>query len=125
MNSYEERNDTRKSLLFLICVVASSLFVYVILPTKSSSPKQQSLSLEEKTEQKHVAPNFVYILADDLAWNSMGYQNFDLDVTPHLTAFAKDGIILDNFYAQEVFSWVYIFYIPPNSNIYLWLLCFI
>ena len=49
-------------------------------------------------------PNFILILADDLGFNSIGYQNITdmTDYTPYLNAYASAGIILDNYYAQEV-----------------------
>ena len=50
-------------------------------------------------------PNFVILLADDLAWNSIGYSSDELAfVTPTLTSLAQSGVIMDNFYAQEVCS---------------------
>ena len=48
-------------------------------------------------------PNFVFILSDDLGWNSIGYQDYDLSfATPRLTSLAKSGLILSNYYSQEV-----------------------
>jgi hypothetical protein len=48
-------------------------------------------------------PNIVFVLADDLGWNAIGYQNFDLSfVSPNLNTLASDGLILANYYAQEV-----------------------
>ena len=48
-------------------------------------------------------PHIIYILADDMGWNSVGYEDYDLAfATPTLTALAQSGVILDNFYAQEV-----------------------
>lgn len=50
-------------------------------------------------------PHIIFLLADDLGWNSLGYQNFDLgEVSPTLTQLAQEGIILDSYYAQEVCS---------------------
>lgn len=48
-------------------------------------------------------PNFVFLLADDLGWNAIGYQDFDLDfTTPTLKKLAKTGIIMENYYGQEM-----------------------
>ena len=48
-------------------------------------------------------PHIIYILADDLGWNSIGYEDFDLSfTTPTLTTLAQEGIIMNSFYAQEV-----------------------
>lgn len=50
-----------------------------------------------------VKPNFVFILADDLGWNSIGYQEYDLSfTTPFLSQLAQRGVIMDNYYAQEM-----------------------
>ncbi len=50
-----------------------------------------------------VSPHIVFILSDDLGWNSLGYENYDLDfATPYLTAMAESGVILTNYYTQEV-----------------------
>ena len=54
-------------------------------------------------DSHYQAPNIVFILADDLGWNSIGYQDYDLSfATPHLTSLARDGLILSNYYSQEV-----------------------
>lgn len=48
-------------------------------------------------------PNFIFILADDLGWNSIGYENYDLSfATPFLNKMASNGIIMTNHYSQEV-----------------------
>ncbi|KAJ1423509.1 alkaline-phosphatase-like protein, partial [Ochromonadaceae sp. CCMP2298] len=48
-------------------------------------------------------PNILFILADDLSWNSMGYMDYDLAfATPTLTALALRGVIMTNYYAQEL-----------------------
>ena len=48
-------------------------------------------------------PNFVFILADDLGYNALGYDDSDIDfATPFLTNMANEGIILTNYYSPEV-----------------------
>jgi hypothetical protein len=50
-------------------------------------------------------PNVIFMLADDLGWNSLGYHDYDLgEITPVLTELAQSGIIIDSYYAQEVCS---------------------
>ena len=45
------------------------------------------------------APHIVYILADDLGWNDIGYQSTDLlGFSPTLDALAAKGVKLSNFY---------------------------
>ena len=47
-------------------------------------------------------PNVVFVLADDLGFNSIGDQDLDLDfATSFLSKMAEKGIILSNYYTQE------------------------
>ena len=58
-----------------------------------------TIEVNEKEAKKHI----IFMLADDLGWNSVGYMDYDLSfATPHLSALASQGIIMDNYYAQEV-----------------------
>jgi len=58
-----------------------------------------TIEINEKEANKHI----IFILADDLGWNSIGYQDYDLSfATPTLSSMASQGIIFDNYYAQEV-----------------------
>lgn len=84
---------------------ASLLCIYGIIQIKSmywgvAEPSVINLSVSVKT-----SPHVILIVADDLAWNSIGYSSDELAfVTPRLTALGDSGIIMDNFYAQEVCS---------------------
>ena len=46
-------------------------------------------------------PNILLMLADDLGWYDVGFQNPKIQ-TPHIDKLAKDGVILDNYYVQPV-----------------------
>lgn len=49
-------------------------------------------------------PNIVYILADDLGWNDVGFrnrENEDVVATPHIDRLAAEGVVLDNYYVQS------------------------
>ncbi|XP_004645801.1 arylsulfatase B [Octodon degus] len=46
-------------------------------------------------------PNLVFVLADDLGWNDVGFHGSDLR-TPHLDALAAGGVRLDNYYTQPL-----------------------
>ena len=60
---------------------------------------------KSKTSSTSAQPNIILLVADDLGYNSIGYQQFDMaDFSPNLNAYASSGIILDNYYAQEVCS---------------------
>ena len=48
-------------------------------------------------------PNIVFVLADDLGWGDVGWNNPAMaDVTPHLTKLAKSGMVLSQYYVQQV-----------------------
>jgi arylsulfatase A-like enzyme len=74
------------------------VFVIATQTRPYNGPFKDTLQLDGKT-----SPNFVFILADDLGWNSIGYQDYDMSfATPILTSLAKKGMIMSNYYAQEV-----------------------
>ena len=69
--------------------------------SSSSSPTDEDDKIVTDTER----PHFVVILIDDLALNSIGYENYDfagLNISPNIDSLADGGIKLSNFYAQEV-----------------------
>lgn len=50
-------------------------------------------------------PNIVFILADDLGYNEMGFMNSTRQLhTPHLDALAHGGVVLKNYYVQPICS---------------------
>ncbi|XP_070581653.1 arylsulfatase B-like [Ptychodera flava] len=53
-----------------------------------------SWPVESKTERPHI----LFILADDLGWNDIGYNN-PCVITPTLDALAQDGVIFNQSYA--------------------------
>ncbi|XP_007519087.2 arylsulfatase B [Erinaceus europaeus] len=48
-------------------------------------------------------PHVVFVLADDLGWNDVGFHGSHIR-TPHLDALAADGVLLDNYYTQSLCS---------------------
>ncbi|XP_048255353.1 arylsulfatase J-like [Haliotis rufescens] len=48
-------------------------------------------------------PNIVFIVADDLGWNDVGYRNPQM-ITPNLDRLAKAGVILNSSYVQPLCS---------------------
>ncbi|KAL2099801.1 hypothetical protein ACEWY4_004195 [Coilia grayii] len=49
------------------------------------------------------SPNIVFILADDLGWNDVGFHGSEIK-TPNLDKLAKNGVQLDNYYVQPLCS---------------------
>ncbi len=58
-------------------------------------PALATISLAAETEQ----PNFVIFLTDDLGWGDLGCYGHPRIQTPHLDAFAKEGVRLTQCYA--------------------------
>ncbi|CAG5119578.1 unnamed protein product [Candidula unifasciata] len=48
-------------------------------------------------------PNIVFIVADDLGWNDVGFNNPDI-ISPNIDGLAKSGIILNQTYVQPLCS---------------------
>jgi arylsulfatase A-like enzyme len=46
-------------------------------------------------------PHVVFVLADDLGWNDLGFHGSVIR-TPHLDALAAGGVVLDNYYVQPL-----------------------
>ena len=46
-------------------------------------------------------PHILYILADDVGWQDLGFRGSDIR-TPHIDRLAKSGRLLDEFYAQPM-----------------------
>jgi len=80
------------------------------------SPSQDTFTLQDPTQDVTIVtttttvstgqyPNFVVIVADDLGWNALSYNDEDISfATPTLSGLASKGIIMGNYYAQEVCS---------------------
>ena len=50
-------------------------------------------------------PNILFLLADDLGYNEMGFMNASRGLlTPHLDALARDGVVLKNYYVEPICS---------------------
>jgi hypothetical protein len=74
-----------------------------------TNPRVNSFSEVSTSTSK---PNIVFILADDMAYNGIGLDSFTTEqtslgkaltlLTPTLNGLAKDGVVIQNYYAQEV-----------------------
>ncbi len=95
-NTSNTLNSVRSLVVFMIATVVVAYTASVAF----SLHQKKSLLYSASSSSK---PNFVFILSDDVGWNSIGYQNYDLAfATPYMTALAEGGIILSNYYSQEV-----------------------
>ena len=59
------------------------------------------ISAHVQVESKRSQPHILFMLADDLGWIDVGFHGSKIH-TPNIDSLAKDGVILDNFYAQPV-----------------------
>ena len=55
------------------------------------------------TEGSTKSPHFVFILADDLGWNDVGYHGSDI-YTPTIDRLAAAGVKLERHYVQSICS---------------------
>lgn len=79
--------------------IFSAVYVFGEIAPRFKIPNQTEL--QEGTSSSK--PNFIFILADDLGWNSIGYNDYDLAfTTPTLTSLAQMGVTMSNYYALEV-----------------------
>ena len=52
-------------------------------------------------DDSEVQPNIVFIMADDLGWADVGWNNPKMEnVTKHISSLAKEGVILNQYYVQ-------------------------
>lgn len=52
-------------------------------------------------QQAAPCPHIVYIVADDLGWEDVGFHGSDIK-TPNIEKLAQDGARLEQFYAQPI-----------------------
>ena len=97
---------TRPIYNIFFSIIATCLCMYGVIQVKTiyQNAYESNPVIDLSATQKR-SPHIILIVADDLAWNSIGYSSDSMAfVTPSLTALAQKGIVMENFYAQEVCS---------------------
>jgi len=91
-------------LLFMLYMSSSSWY-YSDRPKLEINMDKQT-NLEKKTKASNSKkPNFIFVLADDVGFNSMGDRNFLFpSATPNINKLAKEGITMQSYYTQELCS---------------------
>ncbi|XP_077991635.1 arylsulfatase B-like [Glandiceps talaboti] len=86
----------------LIAVIVLVYFTNVRVDKKTANSDSTDSTIwdHERGDKK---PNIVFILADDLGWSDIGYNN-PYVITPTLDNLAREGIILNQFYAISTCS---------------------
>ena len=57
----------------------------------------------EEPEKQSPQPNVVILVADDLGWADVGYRGGGIE-TPAIDSLAKEGVVMDRFYATPICS---------------------
>ena len=71
------------------------LWSALLIPCLScTSPQEEPLNQSP--------PNIVFILADDLGWNEVGFNNPNKPYTPHIDSLRSKGLSLNQFYVHAV-----------------------
>ena len=89
--------------LFVTSIVFVTALCIVLL-TFNPSVRIKRLSRAQSSKS---SPNIVFILADDLGYNDIGYHaihGMSAVRTPHLDALANEGVKLENYYVQPICS---------------------
>ena len=97
---------TRPIYNIFFSIIVTCLWIYGFIQVKTiyQNTHESNPVIDLSATQKR-SPHIILIVADDLAWNSIGYSSDSMAfVTPSLTNLAQKGIVMDNFYAQEVCS---------------------
>lgn len=78
-------------------------FIISIVLYFNVSHAQQNEFLQQQQQENKKPPNIIFILADDLGFNNVGYHNPNI-LTPHINdlATSKKGIILEQNYMQPL-----------------------
>lgn len=74
-------------------------FMIVFLLFVSCSPVQEKTEENEFPESR---PNIVFILADDLGWNEVGFNSERKKYTPNIDRLRNEGLSLTQFYVHAV-----------------------
>ena len=88
------------------------LLLLPLLPTRAAQPS--------------APPNLIVFLADDLGWGDLGVQGHPIIKTPHLDAFAKQGVRLTQCYSASAVcspsrSAILTGRTPHRNGVYTWI----
>ena len=93
------------SWFFTFFLIVGCAIAIVLLVNKDAGTilKDQNSPNALDIQETTVKPNFLFILADDMSYNSIGYEPYDMTFTsPFLTKLSAQGIRNLNYYSQEI-----------------------
>jgi arylsulfatase A-like enzyme len=85
-------NKPTTNLLFLVLI---SLLIYACIGNVFKPEMDQTSPVTQ-------SPNIVFILADDLGWNEVGFNGADRVLTPNIDQLRDEGMSLTQFYVHAV-----------------------
>ena len=68
----------------------------ILFSCSQVSDKKESVALEKNH------PNIVFMLADDMGWNEVGFNGGNKELTPHIDKLRNEGLSLTQFYVHAV-----------------------
>lgn len=91
--------STAAARLFVAGLIATGLFSRVTAaPMAATLPVVEATNAEPDSTPR---PNIILILADDLGWGDTGFNGNAEVLTPVLDEMARNGLVLDRFYASS------------------------
>lgn len=98
-------NNVVVGLVFVGLIVFIYIHQFSNISVSEASTSHAAILQKTKTQAttSSTQPNFIFFLADDLAWNSIGYESDDLaSMSPFMTKLAAKGIKMSNYYSAEL-----------------------
>ena len=93
------QNFSKLALATVTLLIFVASYPYAIKFLSSSEPD----SFFKKEGLPAGKPNFVFILLDDVGWNALGMNEYDVGfATPYLNNLFSKGITIENYYSQEM-----------------------
>eukprot|EP00058_Branchiostoma_floridae_P019573 XP_002605063.1 hypothetical protein BRAFLDRAFT_85209 [Branchiostoma floridae] len=93
--------DTRSMARFTLLLVLIVALAVASAFRRKKRPGKGTTSEGTTKKAQTSKPNILFIVADDLGWNDVGWHNDDVK-TPNLDELAKDGVILNNSYYNPI-----------------------